>query len=709
MARRQPSKEVDYLNRGWSIIPIPLRQKAPVIKEWQELRLTSVEQLLKYFPTESNVGVLLGEPSGNLVDIDIDVMAARPFADRFLPSTLSFGRKSKPFSHRLYHSKQGTHVFAFGGKSIIELRASGQTVFPGSIHPSGEKVEWANEAAIAESEDLVRRVGWCAAGALISRYWPKGPGVRNHLAMALSGGMLNDGWSVEDSIKFIEALCEATGDKEVKERTEPVKHTAKKLGRTDTTGWPSVGEEIPKDAIRKIREWLSIEIKGEMEYELNDVGNANRFVARFRNSSLYSPVQDRWYDWTDRYWQEDKSKLCIQHAEEIRQVIKDDAETATNPKARKVLLEHAHRCGSIGRLESLLRVAQAYLAKDINDFDRDPELLNLNNGTFDLRTCSLREHNPADFLTSLIHLEYKPEAKAKRWEQFIQEIFDGNEELIGFVQRAIGYSLSGIMDEQVFFLLYGTGANGKSIFLNTVMAVLEEYAATAQSSTFMLKKYDTSTNDMARLKGKRFVITTEAAGGAKFDEEKIKQVVAGDKITARFLFQEFFEFTPQFKLWIACNHKPKVQGDDRGIWRRIRLIPFSQVFEGDRCDQQLGTKLLVEREGILRWIIDGFKEWKRHGLGRAGLVDAATEEYRSEMDNLGEFMAECCVINPKCQVNSGLLHTEFKRWTEARGEWSMTQTMLSLRLKERGIMKRHSKHGTKLIGIGLKDEKDSGM
>ena len=271
------------------------------------------------------------------------------------------------------------------------------------------------------------------------------------------------------------------------------------------------------------------------------------------------------------------------------------------------------------------------------------------------------------------------------WQGFLDRIFDGNENLIRFVQKAIGYALTGSTREQVVFFLYGTGRNGKSTLINTVQALLGDYAMHTPTTTLMSRKSEGVPNDVARLKGARFVSAVEAESGRRLSEPFIKQLSGGDVITARFMRAEWFEFRPQFKLFFATNHKPIIRGTDLAIWRRIRLIPFNVTIPEDEVDPDLGQKLLKELPGILNWAIEGCLVWQKEGLGLPAEVAEATEAYRNEMDVLGGFFDECCILNPLARVTKRDFYEAYVQWAERSRETVLSQRKIGMMMMERGF------------------------
>jgi putative DNA primase/helicase len=274
-----------------------------------------------------------------------------------------------------------------------------------------------------------------------------------------------------------------------------------------------------------------------------------------------------------------------------------------------------------------------------------------------------------------------------------------------FVQRAVGYSLTGNTREQVIFIAHGTGRNGKSTFTTTLLSLLGEYGQQTPTETLMVKRGDSIPNDLARLKGTRLVAAMESDEGRRLSEALIKQLSGGDRIPARFMRAEWFEFQPTFKIWLATNHKPVIRGTDLAIWRRIRLVPFTVTISEQEEDKQLGEKLQAEFPGILRWAVEGCLAWQQHGLGMPEAVKNATAGYREEMDVLGAWVAECCVIEPNAKAGAKELYASYTAWCEAGGERALSQRAFGLQLGERGF-ERYRGTGKKHMwrGIGLKSD-----
>lgn len=440
---------------------------------------------------------------------------------------------------------------------------------------------------------------------------------------------------------------------------------------------------------------------------LTDMGNAERLVAHVGRDLRYVHLSETWFEWTGKRWEKDETGAAMRRAWSTVRAAALQAEELEEDKDRSRLLRHALKSESAARLHSMLRLATALLPVTPEQLDRSAWLLNCDNGTLDLQTGELRPHSREDLLTRLAPVTYDAEATCPRWEAFLHQVMDGSEEMVAFLQRAVGYSLTGSTAEQVLFLLHGVGANGKSTFIETVRAMLGDYSTQADFTTFLRQQGEGVRNDVARLVGARFVSAVEAEGGKPLAEAMVKQLTGGDTVTARFLFKEFFEFTPVFKLWLAANSRPTVRGTDNGIWRRIRLVPFTVTIPPEQRDRDLGKKLTAELPGILAWAVRGCLTWQTDGLGVPADVQAATEAYRDAMDVLGGFISERCVARPGAEVTSADLYSAYTAWAEANGERPVTRRKMGLRLSERGFERRRTTGGRHAWrGIGLRAERD---
>jgi|CXWL01.1.fsa_nt_gi putative DNA primase/helicase len=305
-------------------------------------------------------------------------------------------------------------------------------------------------------------------------------------------------------------------------------------------------------------------------------------------------------------------------------------------------------------------------------------------------------------ITKIVAVPYDTEAIPRVWDQFLTQIFQGDTDLYDFCMRAIGYSITGVIRDHALFIAHGSGRNGKSTMMETVAHVLGDYAMHSPMDTFMSKKNDGGIpNDLARLKGARMVIASESEQGHRLREGMVKQLTGGDKITARFMRAEFFEFSPEFKIFLVCNHKPKIGGTDKGIWSRVHMIPFNYTIPKHLENPELPDQLRAEATEILRWMVIGCEMWSASRLGTCDAVTVATGGYREEMDTLKSFIQDRCKEKSDASIRSSSLYKSYSNWAKENGEFVMSQTLFSGRLKDLGYSKTHTNIGKVWTGLEL--------
>ena len=432
--------------------------------------------------------------------------------------------------------------------------------------------------------------------------------------------------------------------------------------------------------------------------------DAARFFAKqYGDGIRHCAKAGGWLLWDGQRWKLDDDGAIYRLAGECADAIAAAVNTVPVEDWKKAIALATNLRKRRGQ-ENVLAMAATQSGIAIGDpssFDADQWLLNVENGTVDLRTGELRPHDRGNLITKLVGIEYQPNAAAPRWERFLDEIFAGDAETIDFVQRATGYSLTGCTREHAFLVLHGTGANGKSSLLSLIGQILGDYGLSASPETFVDRQAGSATNDLARLRGMRFVSALETSEGRALAESFVKAVTGGDRISARFLYTEFFDFEPVFKLWLGTNHKPIIRGGDAGIWRRVRLVPFERRFEGENCDPDLRAKLEAELPGILAWAVRGCVEWQKRGLSPPASVVGATAAYRSEMDTFSGFIDERCQIDAETTEAAKDLYRAYRAWAESAGEKPNSQRWFALRLAERGFESKRSNRERRWYGLQL--------
>jgi putative DNA primase/helicase len=440
---------------------------------------------------------------------------------------------------------------------------------------------------------------------------------------------------------------------------------------------------------------------------LTDLGNAERLVERHGVDLRYVYAWEKWLVWDGRVWKVDDTGEVERRAKETVRAIYVEASNAEGADARKALASHAKSSEARGRIEAMISLARSEpgIAIAPEELDADPWALTTPNGTLDLRAGELRPHRREDHITKASPVEYDPDAAAPAWAAFLERVLPG-EELRAFVRRVVGYSATGDTSEQCMMINHGTGANGKSTFQEAIAAALGNYAMRAPTEMLLAKHSSGIPNDVARLKGARFVSASETEEGRRLAESLVKDLTGQDTITARFMRAEWFDFRPTHKLWLSTNHKPEIRGTDTAIWRRIRLVPWAVTIPPVQQDKKLPSKLREELPGILAWIVKGCLEWQREGLRPPAEVRRATGKYRAEMDVLAAFIDDECVVSEHATASAKALYSAYRGWCEENGEKAESQRRFGGRLKERGyesgrITTGARKGAVEWYGIGL--------
>lgn len=444
-----------------------------------------------------------------------------------------------------------------------------------------------------------------------------------------------------------------------------------------------------------------------------DTGNAQRLVKRHGTNLRYCHPFRRWFVWTGTHWTEDeKGDVPRLAKDEMRRLLKTYSEilakcSEEDPRKEQfsAMLQWVLKSLDAKRLKPMIELAQSEPGIPIvpGDMDRDQWLLNVKNGTIDLRTGALLPHRQEDLITRVCGVEYDRHAACPTWERCLHQWQGGNEDMIGYLQRAAGYSLTGNVSEQCLFFLHGDGANGKSTFLDVLLTMLGEYGMQAVSEMLVQRKSEVHLTERADLHNRRMVATIETDDGRKMAEALVKQVTGGDRIRARKCHKDCFEFLPTFKIWLAANHKPAVKGTDHAIWRRIKVVPFTVTIPPESRDPNLSEKLRAELPGILAWAVRGCMDWQlRNSLGEPEEVTAATDNYRTEQDLLGAFIRDVCQVHPEYRTRAGELLDAYKTFT---GDKEMTPREFAKQLKARNYISKQGTGGYMYWhGLGLPSE-----
>jgi putative DNA primase/helicase len=450
-----------------------------------------------------------------------------------------------------------------------------------------------------------------------------------------------------------------------------------------------------------------------LRYLHADSGNAERLIALYGNDLRFCHAFRKWLVWDGMRWAVDDTDQARRLAKQTMLEFLRQAVDAKNELAEKF----ARGSLDARRIASMLSMAEPEIFVRPEQLDVDPHLLNFINGTVDLQTGEIRRHDRSDLITKLVHYRYRHDAPAARWCAFLDEVMGGGPEateaqlerarrMVEYLQRSIGYSITGVTSEKAVFVLFGTGDNGKSTMLTTIRELVDEYAVLLQADTLMVRQEcNNSQADLADLRGARFVQTSETEEGQRLAQGKLKRITQGmGKIKAVRKYENPIEFPETHKLWMDTNRKPTIRdADDQATFNRLHPIPFTVRIPRDQIDRDLPAKLLGEAEGILAWTVAGAKLWYQSGLQRPLEVDAAREEWHSEVDQIGRFIAERCTTGDVLRVRTSAAYADYQSWADAAGEKEIVNSAAFKQkmVNRRGIEWRHTNQGDFYTGIGL--------
>jgi len=667
---------IKYFYFGLNVIPLREKGKISIIpwKKYQieKVTLSEIDRWWSQWPN-ANIGIVTGSINRLLV-LDIDGEEGRQslkIASKDIPMNTAIARSSRG-KHYYFRANRifGTYVGILPG---VDVRCEGGIIVaPPSIHASGKTYTWEKSILDVDLEDTPK---WLSE--ILSEKEAKDKakeariplGKRNSELTRISGVLRNRGLSqevVRDTISRInQTQCE-----------EPL----------DQVEVDRITTDFPKNT-----------------FAMTDLGNSERLIYHYGDVIRYCHLWKKWIVWDGKRWLKDDSGAIYRLAKDTVRSINAEAAIEQDYSKKGEISKWAFLSESSYRIEAIVKLTTNELPISPDDLDQDVWFLNVENGIIDLRTGEFSEdHLKEKFITKLANVKYDPDAKCPLWENFLHEIFEGNEELIDYIQKAIGYSMTSDDREQVLFFLHGLGQNGKTTFLNIIMTMLGEYAKDADPSTFMDKKFDGGPkNDVARLKGARFVRSSEIAEGKYLDEDFIKRVTGHEGLTARFLYGEIFDFAPKFKLWMISNNKPTIRGSDFAIWRRLMTIPFNYRVPNEKRDKTLEAKLDSELPGILNWVIKGCIKWRSEGLNPPEIVVLANTEYKDEMDPLKDFLDDVCNIGVVNKIPAGELYAAYRTYCYCMRTETISQQSFGRRLSQLGLKKSREFDGRYWEGIEI--------
>ena len=435
------------------------------------------------------------------------------------------------------------------------------------------------------------------------------------------------------------------------------------------------------------------------EFESTDLGNARRLVAAHGEFFRHAPQLGQWLTWDGRRW--DSTGQIVRYAKQITDMILDDFRLTADAK----LGNWGVRSQSAPCIANMVSLAKTEpdIPVMVNDLDADPWAFNVRNGTLDLHTGDRHPHRQTDLITKLANVDYDPEAQCPVWLKTLDDIFAGDQEMVKCVQRFAGYSLTGIVSEQMMTFSHGGGANGKTTLMNALRSITGDYGISLASDVLIDTGHDNHSTGITDLRGARFVTATETEEGRRFNESLVKQLTGGDPIKARRMRTDNFEFLPTHKLWMSGNHLPRTSGTDHAFWRRFKLLPFEVRFP---IDPTLSDRLLEETPGILTWAVRGCLEWQRDGLQWPPPVVNATQNYRDSQDHIGRFLADVCVVSEGCHVSTVELREAYEAWCTEQGDHAWTATRVGRELSSRGYEQKRTSKARTWLGFGLAAEEN---
>ena len=439
-----------------------------------------------------------------------------------------------------------------------------------------------------------------------------------------------------------------------------------------------------------------------------DQGNADRFVAAYAGEVKHSH-QLGWFCWNGKQWDRDLGeKTTMHYAGQLIQVISNEIVNEDDKKIVKLLDKTRQMMSMHNSRKNALAIAKVSraVAIEADSFDNASYIFNVNNGIIDLKTGELKPHDPDLLLSKISPIDYSPEEECPKFNKFMEEITCGDKDLEKWMQVYFGYSLTASVKEQLFGVFYGTGGNGKSVLVNVISTIMGQYTLETPVETILSKHNGSggASNDIARIKGARLVTCRESDQGHAMAESLIKSLTGGDKITARFLHKEFFEFKPVAKWILFTNHKPSIKGTDQGIWRRVKLVPFNYRVPEGKKNKDLEPELLNEAGGILNWLVEGCLMWQKNGFPKCSAIDNATSDYQEDEDRLSDFLNDAINTGPGLKVSASVLYKAYRWFCRDAGDMPRSSRNFPKDMEEKGYMKKRTSGGHFWQGIDLTDE-----
>lgn len=702
-----------FAKQGFYVHPLQPMSKRPILNGWRDMATTDPDVIIRWWKEYPDANPAINiRPEQNILVVDVDTKNGGDKTFGLLnelvtfPPTLTVRTPSGGL--HLYYKYPSSRVRA---KDLLGKLGPGIDVLINRsvVVPYAERIDgeytfgaWDQKRREAyEDKDGARDVahapGWLV-DLLNGEKWyelaaPVEKGDRNN-AINLHGFTLRHHRGVKDEETIRAAMllaglnsCEPPypgDDKEMRELRGTI-------GSVMSSELEPEREQHEEDSLEAVLQYAPFTDEGNLQRLRKWMEDKGKRLKYWKDG----PSRRRWYRWNGNIWEPtdqnaiQREAILISH--EIISIADWRIQRARVAKKKDNAAIKLRKWGLQLQNQSMINrlIKQAEgddtLEFKREDLDRDPFLVAAQNCTLDLGpnpTRVYKESDPGYYITKQLGTSYVPDAKCPMWEKFVLDIMSGDEEMARYLQRAVGYTLTGSTREEALFMLVGRGANGKSVFLRVIGALMGDYGTTASFDTFDYQKHGSIPNDLAALRGARFVASSEREEGKALAEGRVKSVTGADEITARHLYGEFFTFKPTFKIWLAMNHLPRVVGDDDGIWRRIRVIDFRESFLG-REDKTLGEKLLTELPGILNWALEGLQEWHRIGLSEPQRVRDNVANYRAEMDTLHGFLRDAVEFtgNRNDSISGDDLYRRYRSWMKANGYFPKNKGQFTHSLK----------------------------
>jgi putative DNA primase/helicase len=717
MSIERPLVDLYILSRDPAFVSLKPGFKQPVGNAWQENPI-SPEFVHHEFKTSGhNVGLINGDISG-IVDVDLDCGEAKQLASLLLPKGLAtFEHSGNDRGHILYRvgnsGKTQQYQCPESGETLVELRSTGsQTMIPPSIHPSGQKLKFTfldDTATRIDFTDLQAQVRKIAALSLIARHWKKG--VRHNLALGVSGLLLKSDHNEAQAKEIIAAICEVTGDDELQDRLKAVESTFDQH-LENVAGFTQIEALLGSKVTKRVIEWLGSSgtlirsnsrsepvILGDLaaDEDLTEARVAVAFHSWAMQKAAYVSEKKCWYLWNGVVWQPDISGAITVLFDQFLDGARSDPRSGDFESALK-------KYEGRSKIMNTLSLAAPRLARSVEEFDGEQMVFAAKDIWINLDTGKPIEPSPAKHISLQSKVAYDASASCPHFLQFVDQIFCGDQDLIQFIQRAVGYSLTGSTAEQCFFILNGDGANGKSTFVNILAKLMGGYSKAAPEQTLLANQRSGVGDDLVYLSGSRFISVSELDQGQALAEAKIKRITGGDEVTGRALFGTYHRQKMIGKIYLATNSLPEVRGRDHGIFRRFQIIPFNRTFAPDEQDGSLPAKLEAELSGILNWAVEGCLKWQSDGLAPPSIVREQREHYRRELDTVQKFFDAELVWKIDGKIGSSELYQNYRDWCRRMGHTAVDDRQFKASMQRiDGVSWKRSNEGRFFVGLEYRD------